>query len=96
MEARGWILDARHRRRARVDRVCLAGNINCGYTLSEAPVEEVIREVKAAIAKAGPGGGYIMMSSNSLHSSVKPENYKAMVEATRAYGQYPLRLEALA
>ena len=72
------------------DRLCLAGNINCGYTLSEAPIEQVVREVKEAIRKAGPGGGYIMMSSNSLHSSVRAENYRAMVEATRTYGRYPL------
>lgn len=77
------------------DRICLAGNINCGYTLSEAPVERVAREVKEAIRKAGPGGGYIMTSSNSLHSSVKAENYKAMVEATRMYGKYPLDMAAL-
>ena len=76
-------------------RVCLAGNINCGYTLSEAPVSQVVREVKDAIRKAGPGGGYIMQSSNSLHSSVRPENYKAMVDATRAFGKYPLDMAAL-
>ena len=33
-----------------------------------------------------------VMSSNTLHSSVKPENYKAMVETTRAYGRYPLQI----
>ena len=77
------------------ERVCVSGNIDCGYTLSEAPVAEVVREVKEAIREAGPGGGYKMMSSNSLHSSVKPENYKAMVETTRAYGTYPLRMAAL-
>ena len=76
-------------------RVCLSGNINCGYTLSDAPVEQVVREVKEAIRKAGPGGGYIMMSSNSLHSSVRPENYRAMVDATRTYGKYPLDIGAL-
>ena len=72
-------------------RVCVSGNIDCGYTLSNAPVEQVVREVREAIRKAGPGGGYIMMSSNSLHSSVNPENYRAMVEATRKYGRYPLQ-----
>lgn len=77
------------------DRLCLAGNINCGYTLSEAPVEQVVQEVKEAIRKAGHGGGYIVMSSNSLHSSVRPQNYRAMVEATRQYGEYPLDMKAL-
>jgi uroporphyrinogen decarboxylase len=73
------------------DRICLSGNIDCGYTLSTAPVDEVVAEVRTAIRRAGPGGGYIMMSSNSIHSSVKPENYKAMVDATRTYGRYPLQ-----
>lgn len=76
-------------------KLCLIGNIDCGYTLSQAPVEEVVREVKKAILDAGLGGGYVMMSSNSLHSSVRPENYRAMVEATKAYGKYPLDLAAL-
>lgn len=76
-------------------RVCVSGNINCGHTLSVAPVEQVVREVKEAIRKAGPGGGYIMMSSNSLHSSVKPENYRAMVETTKSFGRYPLDMAAL-
>lgn len=77
------------------DRVCLVGNINCGYTLSDAPVEQVVREVKEAIRKAGPGGGFVMMSSNSLHSSVSPVNYRAMIETTQSFGKYPLEMSAL-
>jgi len=46
--------------------------------------------VKETIAKASPGGGHIMASSNSIHPGVKPENYKIMVEATRKYGKYPI------
>jgi hypothetical protein len=42
------------------------------------------------IRKAGKGGGLICMSSNSVHSGVKPENYVAMVRAIREFGQYPL------
>ena len=76
-------------------RVCLAGNIDCGPVLSTEPVERVVKDVKEAIRKAGPGGGYIMMSSNSLHSSVNPKNYMAMIEATRKYGKYPLDMRAL-
>jgi len=75
------------------DRLCLMGNINCGSTLSWKSKEEVRQEVKEAIKKAGYGGGYICMSSNSIHSGVKPENYVAMVEAIREYGTYPLELD---
>ena len=30
------------------------------------------------------------MSSNSIHSGVKPENYLAMLEIIHEYGVYPL------
>jgi uroporphyrinogen decarboxylase len=75
------------------DRLCLMGNINCGATLSWKSVEEVRQEVKEAVGKAGYGGGYICMSSNSIHSGVNPENYVAMVKAIREYGRYPLQLD---
>jgi uroporphyrinogen decarboxylase len=75
------------------DRICLCGNVNCGPTLSWGTVEEVRQEVKECIRKAGPGGGYICMSSNSIHSGVKPENYIAMVKAIREFGKYPIDLD---
>jgi len=75
------------------DKLCLAGNVNCGSTLSWGTTEEVRQEVKDCIRKAGYGGGYICMSSNTVHSGVKPENYLAMVEAIKEFGQYPLALD---
>jgi len=74
-------------------KLCLMGNINCGSTLSWKSTDEVRQEVKEAIKKAGYGGGYICMSSNSIHSGVRPENYVAMIEAIREYGKYPLKLD---
>ncbi len=71
-------------------RVCLIGNIDCAYILSEAPIAEVEAAVKECIRKASPGGGHIMSSSNAIHSSVKPENYRTMIEATKKFGTYPL------
>ena len=44
--------------------------------------------MKETIGKAGPGGGYIISSSNSIHPNVKPENYIAMVRAAHEYGDY--------
>ena len=72
------------------DRLTLCGNVSCAYTLCEAPVEEVVEAVKDCIRKGGPGGGYVCMSSNSIHSGVKPGNYVAMVKAIHEYGVYPL------
>jgi len=72
------------------DRIALIGNIDCGYLLSQAPAEEVRRVTRRTIQIAGPGGGYMLSSSNSIHSSVKPENLMAMVETLREYGEYPI------
>ena len=72
------------------DKVCLVGNIDCAHLLPHGSVEEVYAAVRQAIADGGPGGGYIVTSSNSIHSSCKPENLIAMVEACKQYGAYPL------
>jgi len=79
--------------RAKYPDLCLMGNVNCGATLCWESVEQVRQEVKQCIQKAGKGGRYICMSSNSIHSGVKPDNYLAMVKAIKKYGRYPLRLE---
>jgi uroporphyrinogen decarboxylase len=73
------------------NRICLVGNIDCGHLLSRGTPDDVRKAVKACIAAAAPGGGFILSSSNSIHSSVKPENYLAMIEAAREFGEYPLR-----
>ncbi|HEY83102.1 MAG TPA: hypothetical protein G4O01_07460 [Dehalococcoidia bacterium] len=75
------------------DRVCLCGNVSCAFSLVSGTEEEVRQETKEVIRKAGRGGGLICMSSNSIHSGVKPANYLAMVKAIREFGQYPLALD---
>jgi uroporphyrinogen decarboxylase len=70
-------------------RVCLIGNIDCGSLLSNGSQEDVTRSVKDTLHKAAPGGGYIMSSSNTIHSSVNPANYLAMINATHTFGVYP-------
>ena len=71
-------------------RVCLMGNVDCAYILTWGTPGEVREEVKRCIRQAARGGGYICMSSNTIHSAVKPENYVEMVKAIREYGQYPI------
>jgi len=72
------------------DRIALAGNVDCGELLSRGTPEEVVEAVKETLAKGAVGGGHILASSNSIHPAVKPENYRAMVEAGKEFGQYPL------
>jgi len=72
------------------DRICLVGNIDCTALLPHGTKAEVEEAVKETIAKASPGGGHIISSSNSIHPGVDPRNFKVMVESTRRYGVYPL------
>jgi len=73
-------------------RICLMGNVDCAYTLTWGTLEEVREEVKRCIRQAAQGGGLICMSSNSIHSAVKPENYVEMVKAIHEYGKYPISI----
>ena len=73
------------------NRLCLLGNIDCTYLLPFGTEEEVEQTVKETIAKAAPGGGYIISSSNSIHPGCKAENYLAMVRAAHKYGTYPIQ-----
>ena len=72
------------------DRVCLVGNIDCGHLLPHGTEEQVHDAVRRAILDGAPGGGFIVSSSNSIHSSCNPRNLVAMVEAAQRYGTYPL------
>lgn len=71
------------------DRITLIGNVNCGTTLVSGTRQEVIAETRAVIRDGAPGGGFILSSSNSIHTGVKPELYAAMLEAARECGTYP-------
>ena len=71
------------------DRIAVCGGINCGEVLSDWTPEQVREEVRRRLEELMPGGGYIMSSSNSIHSRVRPENYGAMIEALHEYGVYP-------
>ena len=71
------------------DRLCLLGNIDVSYVLSQGSRKEVEEAVRKAIEIAGPGGGFIVSTTN-MHPAVKPENLKWMVEATKKYGVYPI------
>jgi uroporphyrinogen decarboxylase len=74
------------------DRLALLGNIEIGETLTLGTPEQVEAEVKARIRALAPGGGYAVGSSNTVAHYVKLENFKAMVQATRKYGCYPISL----
>ena len=69
-------------------RICIMGNVNCAGSLVYGNPEDIIKEVKECIRVAGPDGGYILSSSNSIPNSVKAENYVAMVDSVHKFGIY--------
>jgi uroporphyrinogen decarboxylase len=52
-------------------------------------VDEVRKVTRETMRVAMPGGGFCLSSSNSIHSSVKPENFMAMIETWRECRDYP-------
>ncbi len=75
------------------DRLCLIGNLNLDSTLTLGSPQDVRAEVYERIRVCGPGGGYMVASSNSVTDYVPLANMKAMFEATREFGNYPIELE---
>lgn len=71
------------------DRIFLGGNVDCRSTLPYGSEAEVRAEVRRVIDTASIGGGHILMSSNTLHANVKPENVLTMIREARKYGRYP-------
>ena len=66
-------------------RLALIGNFDINI-LSLGTPEETREEVRTKIERLAPGGGYVAASSTSIPEYVKPENFRAMVEAIREYG----------
>lgn len=69
-------------------RFCIKGNVACAGSLSIGTVGEVVEETKSCLRTAMGTTGYICSSSNSILASVKPENYKAMLDTIKEYGIY--------
>ncbi len=70
-------------------RVGVMGNVDVDL-LSRGSVDEVIAATKHLLASVSVHGGHIMSSGNSISSSVRPENFRAMVDTTMELGVYPL------
>jgi len=71
-------------------RLTLLGNVDCTHTLVHGSRQQIIDETLSIIRMAAPGGGFLLSSSNSIHSGIPAENYLTMLEAARAYGCYPI------
>jgi uroporphyrinogen decarboxylase len=85
-------MDSRELKAAVGDKLALLGNIEIGEVLTLGTPAEVAADVRAHIRDLAPGGGYAVGSSNTVAHYVPLENFKAMVQATRQFGRYPIRL----
>jgi uroporphyrinogen decarboxylase len=75
------------------DKLCLIGNLNLDSTLTLGTPDDVRAEVYERIRTIGPGGGYMVASSNSITDYVPLANMKALLDATFEFGKYPIELE---
>lgn len=73
------------------DKLCLLGNIDTTHVLVKGTKKEVQDSVKYAIKALGPDGGYILSPSNS-HPAMSYQRILWMVEATKKFGTYPLKI----
>ncbi len=73
------------------DRITLLGNIDCGDLLTNGSKVDIVKAVRQCIRDCAPGGGYVLSSSNSIHSGIPAENFLTMLKANREYGEYPIR-----
>jgi len=70
------------------DRICFVGNVDTQWILPFGSTEEVVKETKDCIKAFSPGGGHILMSSNSINQAVKPDNFFTMLGTKDRYGIY--------
>jgi hypothetical protein len=84
-----WMFDKTDMAKAKEivgDTICLFGNMPSS-TLKLGTPQDVRDYVKKLIGTAGKGGGFIM-ANGAFFDHAKPENVKAMVDATKEYGAY--------
>jgi len=85
-------MDLAEVKRRHGDRLTLCGNVDAARVLTFGTPQQVRQEVRRCLRQAAAGGGFILASSNSIHSQVPPDNLRAMLDAAREYGQYPIEL----
>jgi len=71
-------------------RIVVIGGVDCGELLTNKFPEDVEAETKKLLKKVSSKGGHILSSSNTIHPKVKPENYLAMVNTVKRFGNYPI------
>lgn len=73
-------------------RVVICGNVDCAHTLSFGEPQDARREVLWLLENIAPGGRFILTSSNTIHSQVRADTYRAMLDTLSEYGRYPIHM----
>jgi len=84
------VIDIRNFKETYGNRICLMGNVDISTVLPFGTPQDVGKAVRTCIQAAGPGGGYILSSSNSLHEAIPLDNVISMVEAAKKFGRHPI------
>jgi len=71
------------------DRLTLLGNVD--VDLLRGSTEEIRNAVEKLMRDVAPGGGFAIGSANCIPDHVPAENYRALVEASLAFGRYPIK-----
>jgi len=77
------------------DKICLMGNLHTTDLMLLGKPADVTRESLRAICDAGAGGGFILSTGDQCGRDTPDENILAMVETAKAYGHYPLDMDAI-
>ena len=67
--------------------ITLWGGVDSAALITGNP-ETIFKETKRRLEELKPGGGYIFGTSHSLMPRTKYENYLAMLDAHKKYGNY--------
>ncbi len=74
------------------DKITLIGNIAASDILTFGTIEDTINATKQAIMDAASGGGYVLGAGSDILGTCKLENVKAMIQTTKKYGTYPIKI----
>jgi uroporphyrinogen decarboxylase len=72
------------------EKLTLIGNVDSKTVLTEGPREAIEKQVLECIRIAAHGGGYILASDHSIHKGIPSGHVRALFEAGKKYGRYPI------
>jgi len=73
-------------------KITVMGNIDVDL-LSRGSEEDVVKATKDLLTTVSSIGPHIMSSGNTIASSVKPENFLAMLKTVKKFGRYPISIK---